>query len=267
MANTRGGLEKFQAEQFAKKEAKKAEEAEKKFMAELYGTGIAATERKKGDDEPDDPKKKICPFFKAGVCDKGRRCKFSHEMDKDAESETLNIYMDPRDKQKGEGEEVDDKDNIKNWDTKKLEEVVNFNGKKYENANKPTEIVCKYFLEALEKKVYGWFWVCPNGGLKCIYRHALPQGYVLKRDLESLKKDDEDEVRLEDIIDNEIYNLDKKKLTPVTHEKFLEWKKKRMERKKKEQEEKLKQELIKAGHKTKLNKIMTGKSLFVYQPE
>lgn len=33
--------------------------------------------------------------------------------------------------------------------------------------------VCKYFLEAVEKKQYGWFWVCPNGGKDCHYRHAL----------------------------------------------------------------------------------------------
>ncbi len=49
--------------------------------------------------------------------------------------------------------------------------------------------VCKYFLDAVEKEVYGWFWVCPNGGDTCKYRHALPTGYVYKskaqRDLEA----------------------------------------------------------------------------------
>ncbi|RRT64243.1 hypothetical protein B296_00041980, partial [Ensete ventricosum] len=38
--------------------------------------------------------------------------------------------------------------------------------------------VCKYFLDAVEKKQYGWFWVCPNGGKDCHYRHALPPGYL-----------------------------------------------------------------------------------------
>lgn len=42
-----------------------------------------------------------------------------------------------------------------------------------------TEIVCKFFLEAVEKRLYGWFWQCPNGK-ECKYRHALPPGYVLK---------------------------------------------------------------------------------------
>lgn len=26
-----------------------------------------------------------------------------------------------------------------------------------------TKIVCKYFLDAIEKECYGWFWQCPNG--------------------------------------------------------------------------------------------------------
>lgn len=40
--------------------------------------------------------------------------------------------------------------------------------------------VCKYFLDAVEKEIYGWFWTCPNGGDACKYRHALPPGYVFK---------------------------------------------------------------------------------------
>ncbi len=267
MANSKGGLEKFNNDQFVKRQQKKEEEAEKKFYAELYGTGIAPTQKAQDDEDEKDPKKKICPFFKAGVCDKGRKCKFSHDMDDVSKTESLNIYMDPRDMKKTGEEMIDDKDNIKNWDNKKLEEVVNFNSKKYESTNKPTEIVCKHFLDAIEKKIYGWFWVCPNGGHKCIYRHALPQGYILKKDLDSIKREEGDHERLEDTIDKQIYNMDKTKLTPVTHERFLEWKKKRMDRKRKEQEEKLKQELIKVGHKSKFNKIMSGKSLFVFQPK
>jgi hypothetical protein len=76
-----------------------------------------------------------------------------------------------------------------NWDQAKLEDVVS--QKHAAEAAKPkTEIVCpllfisailsmqvcKFFLDALEKRLYGWFWVCPNGGDKCQYRHALPPG-------------------------------------------------------------------------------------------
>lgn len=42
-----------------------------------------------------------------------------------------------------------------------------------------TDIVCKHFLEAVERKQYGWFWVCPNGGDSCKYRHCLPEGETL----------------------------------------------------------------------------------------
>jgi hypothetical protein len=52
--------------------------------------------------------------------------------------------------------------------------------------------VCKYFLDAVEQRKYGWFWVCPNGGDDCPYRHALPPGYQLRGE----KKKEEEEVRL-----------------------------------------------------------------------
>lgn len=45
-----------------------------------------------------------------------------------------------------------------------------------QNKNKATTIVCKFFLDAIEEEKYGWFWVCPNGGKACKYRHALPPG-------------------------------------------------------------------------------------------
>lgn len=52
----------------------------------------------------------------------------------------------------------------------------------------------------MEKSLYGWFWECPNGE-KCIYRHALPAGYVLKKDK---KKDDKkSDISLEDLIETE----------------------------------------------------------------
>lgn len=38
------------------------------------------------------------------------------------------------------------------------------------------------FLDAVEKQQYGYFWVCPNGGAKCRYRHALPEGFILNTD-------------------------------------------------------------------------------------
>ena len=49
--------------------------------------------------------------------------------------------------------------------------------------------------------MYGWFWSCPNGD-KCIYKHALPPGFVLKKD--KVKNDDEEKVSLEEHIENEV---------------------------------------------------------------
>lgn len=45
-----------------------------------------------------------------------------------------------------------------------------------------SDIVCKFFLEAVEKDKYGWNWSCPNNGDRCKYKHCLPPGYKLKRD-------------------------------------------------------------------------------------
>lgn len=62
--------------------------------------------------------------------------------------------------------------------------------------------VCKYFLDAIESNKYGWFWVCPGGADSCMYRHALPPGFVLKKDKK--KEEKEDEISLEELIENEV---------------------------------------------------------------
>ena len=61
--------------------------------------------------------------------------------------------------------------------------------------------VCKYFLEAVEKGLYGWFWSCPNGP-KCIYRHALPPGFVLKKKQE---KESKEQISFEEFIETEVW--------------------------------------------------------------
>jgi len=42
-----------------------------------------------------------------------------------------------------------------------------------------TIITCLHFLTAIEDEKYGWRWECPQGGVKCPYRHMLPEGYIL----------------------------------------------------------------------------------------
>lgn len=140
---------------------------------------------------------------------------------------------------------------------KHLKEAVEFNEAKYSAVNK-TDKICKHFLEAVEKKRYGWMWVCPNG-YDCIFRHCLPPDYVLDREQKTEKKDQE-ELDLIEEIDKKRDALESSKLTPVTKELFFKWLAKRKERRAKEQEEKIKEELKTLGIKTKKN--MTGRQLF-----
>jgi hypothetical protein len=49
--------------------------------------------------------------------------------------------------------------------------------------------------------LYGWFWSCPNGG-KCIYRHALPPGFVLKKKQD--KNQEKEEISIEEFIETEV---------------------------------------------------------------
>jgi hypothetical protein len=43
-----------------------------------------------------DPKTVLCAFFKAGHCDKGNKCKFSHDLNVDRKVEKKNLYADSR---------------------------------------------------------------------------------------------------------------------------------------------------------------------------
>ncbi len=50
-----------------------------------------------------DPKTVLCVFFKAGNCEKGNKCKFSHDLNVGRKVEKKNLYEDSReDKLKGE---------------------------------------------------------------------------------------------------------------------------------------------------------------------
>lgn len=62
--------------------------------------------------------------------------------------------------------------------------------------------ICKFFLDALENNKYGWFWECPNGASKCHYRHALPPGFVLKKDKK--KEDKTEAISIEDLVEKQV---------------------------------------------------------------
>ena len=117
-----------------------------------------------------DPKTVLCQFFKQGHCEKGKKCKFSHDLQVGRRQEKKDLYQDTREEEKQERE----KDTMDDWDEEKLRKVVL---SKQGNPKTTTDKVCKYFIEAVENGKYGWFWTCPNGGDKCMYQHKLPPGY------------------------------------------------------------------------------------------
>ncbi|KAK0512319.1 hypothetical protein JMJ35_005447 [Cladonia borealis] len=181
-----------------------------------------------------DPKTVVCIFYKQGNCEKGKKCKFSHDLAVERKGEKKNLYQDTR-----EGDdEAKKKDEMDNWDEEKLREVVL---SKHGNPKTTTDKVCKYFINAVEEGKYGWFWTCPNGGDKCMYKHSLPPGFVLKtKEQRAAEKALMDKsplktLTLEDFLESERHKLTGT-LTPVTPETFAKWKKERLDKKAAEDE-------------------------------
>ena len=63
-----------------------------------------------------DPKTVLCQFYKQGNCDKGRKCKFSHDLAVERKGEKKNLYQDTRDAEKEREEEERKKDDMVDWD-------------------------------------------------------------------------------------------------------------------------------------------------------
>ncbi|KAI1644871.1 uncharacterized protein F4817DRAFT_198939 [Daldinia loculata] len=176
-----------------------------------------------------DPKTVVCIFFKKGNCEKGKKCKFAHDLSVERKTEKKNLYTDGR----GEEEEKKKQETSEDWDEEKLRKVVL---SKKGNQVTTTDKVCKFFIEAIEDGKYGWFWTCPNGGDKCKYKHALPPGFVLKtKEQRAAEKALMDKsplktLTLEDFLESERHKLTGT-LTPVTPESFAKWKKDRLDKK------------------------------------
>eukprot|EP00118_Oscarella_pearsei_P026006 m.309208 g.309208 ORF g.309208 m.309208 type:complete len:414 (+) comp45790_c0_seq1:35-1276(+) len=239
-----------------KAEAKAKKTASRRDQDELNALFRPSQTLSKGTD----PKSVLCAFFKQGTCTKGDKCKFSHDMGVERKSEKRSLYFDKRDNDL-------EKDTMDTWDQAKLEAVVE---KKHGDGASAgpqirTEIVCKFFLEAVEKGLYGWFWHCPNGE-KCIYRHALPPGFVLKREKKAMEDQKEDSITLEELIEDERAKLSARpKLTPVTLQTFMEWKKKKVSQKK----EKAAKALAKKKSDFRQGKLLgvSGREVFAFNPD
>ncbi|KAK7193784.1 hypothetical protein DPSP01_000337 [Paraphaeosphaeria sporulosa] len=215
---------KKEAEKLQREKEKAAAEQAKKEVADLFKP-VQVQKVPFGVD----PKTVLCQFFKKGHCDKGRKCKFSHDLAVERKTEKRSLYTDNRELEKEEKE----KDKMDDWDEEKLRNVVM---SKHGNPKTTTDKVCKYFIEAVENQKYGWFWVCPNGGDKCMYKHSLPPGFVLKtkeqRAAEKALMENSPlaTLTLEDFLESERHKLTGT-LTPVTEESFAKWKKERMDKK------------------------------------
>eukprot|EP00884_Botryococcus_braunii_P022138 jgi/Botrbrau1/8608/Bobra.0196s0008.1 len=189
-----------------RKAKKAAEEQRQKELAELFAVAIKQPKLPVGVD----PKSVVCEHWRHGQCTKGFKCKYSHDLSVERKTAKIDLFSDRRDG--GQDEET-----MEDWDQDKLESVVK---QKHgaESVPNRTNIICKYFLDAVENRQYGWFWQCPNGK-ECKYRHALPPGYVLKSQMkELLEQEAENRKAIEDIIEEERRKVDAK--TPITEEVF-----------------------------------------------
>ena len=84
---------------------------------------------------------------------------------------------------------------------------------------------------------------CPNGGDKCMYKHSLPPGFVLKTreqrlaEKAAMDKSPMATLTLEEWLESERHKLTGD-LTPVTPESFARWKQQRMDKKAAEEQAK-----------------------------
>jgi Zinc finger C-x8-C-x5-C-x3-H type (and similar) len=101
-----------------------------------------------------DPKTVLCEFFKVGRCEKGNKCKFSHDRDVGRRVEKRNLYGDAReDKLTGASRVVVDgfsgvesemvTDTMDKWDEEKLRSVII---SKHGNPRTTTEVQFPSFI-------------------------------------------------------------------------------------------------------------------------
>jgi hypothetical protein len=201
-----------------RKAKKKAEEEAKREAAALFAVSIKQPKLPPGVD----PKSVVCEYFRAGACTKGFKCKYAHDLAVERKTQKIDLFSDRRDGGTG-GDEDGEAATMEDWDQAQLEAAVaqKHGSEANNNPNNRTTIICKFFLEAVEKRQYGWFWACPNGR-DCKYRHALPPGYVLPSQMkELLAAEAASAPAIEDQIEAERAAVDAR--TPITEAVFKQW--------------------------------------------
>lgn len=237
------GLDTDKSREYQEKAEKKKAKQEEAFLNSLYKQVSAVKQQEVP--EGTDAKTVLCELFKAGKCDLGDKCKFSHDLNIQFNQGTFDIYTDLREAKK----------------TLSIEYEVNkIAEEKEKKRGKPCQsnIVCKFFLDAVKKKVYGWKWECPNGD-NCHYKHYLPKGYIMLTD----KDKAQEEMTLEEYMDlEEQIDAERERIAvngmKVNEATFKEWKRKRDEFREKAKEEK---------EKDNLKSKYTGVQLFKNQSE
>lgn len=89
--------QKRKADKDALKLAKEA--AEKENAALFKGMDITSNKLKSHNQfntAGQDPKSILCPDFKLGNCNKGRNCKYSHDINIERKTAKIDLYTDPR---------------------------------------------------------------------------------------------------------------------------------------------------------------------------
>jgi len=220
----KGGLSAIEQKEFAERAEKKKQKEEEAFLNSLSKTVNVIKQAVLEDGQK--AQDVLCEYFKKdGSCPYGDACEFSHDINIEFNQGTFDIYTDLRNV-KGGGKEME---------MFRLAEERDGKRKKVQST-----IVCKFFLDAIHKKVYGLKWDCPNGD-ECQYRHCIPKDYILKS--KQAKQEDmtfEEFLNLEEQIDEE-----RTRITqfgrPVTDENYEVWRKARDERRDKTRTEKEKE--------------------------
>ena len=63
-----------------------------------------------------DPKTVLCQYFKAGNCEKGKKCKFSHDLDVGRKQQKKSLYTDTREGEDEEDGKKKEEEGMDDWD-------------------------------------------------------------------------------------------------------------------------------------------------------
>ena len=96
--NQRVGIDVDKQKQYQERAEKKKQKQEEAFLNSLYKQVSAAKQQEVP--EGADAKTILCELFKAGKCDLGDKCKFSHDLNIQFNQGTFDIYTDLRDAKK-----------------------------------------------------------------------------------------------------------------------------------------------------------------------